>query len=231
MRCKARAHCGVDDVTGPGSGRGLRVTLLFRTGARAFKDEAAVTRVFQKECARVDGCRLATARSDNGTFCDQVSSLQCPSCMVRLAEVSERRAECDFLVSYHGMQVRLMSETDVLIAAHGAQMTNMLFMDRGSSIMEFYPMGWRQRAGGGQFVFRWMVNRAGMRHEGSWWDPNGEPCLRSPVILSCYKNRQIGHDETYFAQWAAEERKTTTSSSGKVAAEERRRHETTCNCN
>jgi hypothetical protein len=135
------------------------------------------------------------------------------------------------------MQVRLMSATDVLISAHGAQMTNMLFMDRDSSVMEFYPMGWRQRAGGGQFVFRWMANRAGMRHEGSWWDPNGEPCLRSQDILSCYKNRQIGHDETYFAQWAArvfaaaKERKATTTSSGKVAAaEERRQHETTCNC-
>jgi hypothetical protein len=42
-----------------------------------------------------------------------------------------------------------------------------------------------------------------MRHEGSWWDPNGEPCPRSPDILSCYKNRQIGHDEAYFAEWAA----------------------------
>jgi hypothetical protein len=89
MRCKARAHCGVADVTGAGSGRGLRVTLLFRTGARAFKDEAAVTRVFQKECARVDGCTLATARSDNGTFCDQVRSLQSPAFMARFVEVAE----------------------------------------------------------------------------------------------------------------------------------------------
>ncbi|KAK3130288.1 hypothetical protein QOZ80_6BG0491370 [Eleusine coracana subsp. coracana] len=202
MRCKARAHCGVvDDVPGARRG-GLRVTLLFRTGGRAFKDEAAVTRVFQKECARVAGCTLATARSDNGTFCDQV---------------------------------RLMSATDVLISAHGAQMTNMLFMDRSSSIMEFYPMGWRQRAGGGQFVYRWMADRAGMRHEGSWWDPNGEPCPRSTDILSCYKNRQIGHNETYFAEWAArvfataKERKTTSSFS-EATAEEHRRQETTCNC-
>jgi capsular polysaccharide biosynthesis protein len=37
--------------------------------------------------------------------------------------------------------VRLLSATDVLISAHGAQMTNMMFMDRNSSIMEFYPMG------------------------------------------------------------------------------------------
>ena len=44
-------------------------------------------------------------------------------------------------------QVRLLSSTDVLISAHGAQMINMLFMDRNSSVMEFYPLGWKQRAG------------------------------------------------------------------------------------
>ncbi|XP_062199762.1 uncharacterized protein LOC133902181 [Phragmites australis] len=203
MRCKARAYCGVDvsKAGGGASTSALRVTLLFRSGGRAFKDEAAVTRVFQKECARLGGCTVATAHSDSMTFCDQV---------------------------------RLLSATDVLISAHGAQMTNLLFMDRSSSIMEFYPMGWRQRAGGGQFVYRWMADRAGMQHEGSWWDPNGEPCPRSPDILSCYKNRQIGHNETYFSQWAArvfpaaKERKMRNA--GEVSAEERRRQAATCNC-
>ncbi|CAL5001913.1 unnamed protein product [Urochloa decumbens] len=181
MRCKARASCGVADAPPPpatragnnGSGDGaaaLRVTLLFRRGARAFKDEPAVARVFDKECARVAGCVVTATHTDNLTFCDQV---------------------------------RLMSETDVLVTPHGAQVTNLLFMDRSSSIMEFYPLGWRQRAGGGQFVYRWMASRAGMRHEGSWWDPHGEPCLGSPDVLSCYKSRQIGHDEAYFAEWAA----------------------------
>ncbi|KAL6655418.1 hypothetical protein ACP70R_006244 [Stipagrostis hirtigluma subsp. patula] len=203
MRCKARAYCGAVDVpeTGGGDPSALRVTLLFRSGGRAFKDEAAVRRVFERECARVAGCTVAAAHSDTMTFCDQV---------------------------------RLLSATDVLISAHGAQMTNLLFMDRNSSIMEFYPMGWRQRAGGGQFVYRWMADRAGMRHEGSWWDPDGEPCPGSPDILSCYKNRQIGHNETYFAQWAArvfpaaKERKVRAA--GEVSPEERRRQATTCNC-
>ncbi|KAL6839084.1 hypothetical protein ACP4OV_031138 [Aristida adscensionis] len=171
MRCRARARCGVAGDGGGGSpAAALRVTLLLRTGARAFKDEAAVTRVFGRECARVAGCALTAAHSDNLTFCDQV---------------------------------RLLSATDVLISVHGAQMANLLFMERNSSVMELYPLGWRQRAGGGQFVFRWMADRAGMRHEGSWWDPHGEPCPGSPDILSCYKNRQIGLDEKYFAQWAA----------------------------
>jgi hypothetical protein len=129
------------------------------------------------------------------------------------------------------LQVRLLSATDVLISAHGAQMTNMMFMNRNSSIMEFYPMGWRQRAGGGQFVYRWMADRAGMRHEGSWWDPNGQPCPRSPDILSCYKNRQIGHDEAYFSQWAARVFAAVKArSAAEVPAGESPRKAETCNC-
>ncbi|RCV31243.1 hypothetical protein SETIT_6G160900v2 [Setaria italica] len=206
MRCKARARCGVADAA-PGAGAAgpssalLRVTLLFRTGARAFKDEAAVARVFGAECARVAGCVVTAAHASNLTFCDQV---------------------------------RLLSATDVLVSAHGAQLANMLFMDRNSSVMEFYPLGWRQRAGGGQFVYRWMADRAGMRHEGSWWDPHGEPCPGSPDILSCYKNRQIGIDEAYFARWAArvfaaaKERKARRG--GEVFGEERQQEAADCGC-
>ncbi|CAO2188345.1 unnamed protein product [Urochloa humidicola] len=215
MRCKARASCGVAGVPPPEMGAGnngsrgggdgapaLRVTLLFRRGARAFKDEPAVARVFEKECGRVAGCVVTKTHTDNLTFCDQV---------------------------------RLMSETDVLVTPHGAQVTNLLFMDPNSSIMEFYPLGWRQRAGGGQFVYRWMASRAGMRHEGSWWDPHGEPCPDSPDILSCYKSRQIGHDASYFAKWSAKvfasakERKMVAAAV--VPPEERRRRgAAACDC-
>ncbi|CAM0952495.1 unnamed protein product [Alopecurus aequalis] len=134
----------------------------------------------------------------NETAVEQVFHKECtrvPGCKLTTAQ-SGNLTFCD--------QVRLLSETDVLISAHGAQMTNMAFMDRNSSIMEFYPMGWRQKAGGGQFVFRWMAGGAGMRHEGSWWDPTGDPCPDgNPDILSCYKNRQIGMDEAYFSEFAA----------------------------
>ncbi|KAL6661546.1 hypothetical protein ACP70R_000930 [Stipagrostis hirtigluma subsp. patula] len=205
MRCRARARCGVADVPGGGGGEppALRVTLLFRTGARAFKNETAVARVFQRECARVAGCTVTTAHSDNMTFCDQV---------------------------------KLLGSTDVLVSPHGAQLANMLFMERNSSVMEFYPLGWRQRAGGGQFIFRWMADRAGMRHEGSWWDPHGEPCPDgNPDILSCYKSRQIGLDEAYFAKWAAtvfaaaKERKTIAVGV-RAQAGERERGRATCEC-
>ncbi|TVU05730.1 hypothetical protein EJB05_48909, partial [Eragrostis curvula] len=205
MRCKARAHCGVVDVvpnSGGDSSAALRVTLLFRTGARAFKDEAAVTRVFEKECSRVAGCAVTAAHADNLTFCDQV---------------------------------RLLSATDVLISSHGAQMTNLLFMEPNSSIMEFYPKGWRERAGGGQFVYRWMASKAGMHHEGSWWDPDGEPCPGSDDVLSCYKDRQIGLDAAYFAQWAAKvftvakDRKAFVAALGTMA-EEGQRQAAACSC-
>jgi len=115
-------------------------------------------------------------------------------------------------------------------------MTNMMFMDRNSSVMEFYPLGWRQRAGGGQFVYRWMADGTGMRHGGSWWEPVGEPCPDNPDILDCWKERQIGHNETYFAEWAArvfaaaKERKARSAAAEVSAAGERRRKAATCNC-
>jgi hypothetical protein len=130
-------------------------------------------------------------------------------------------------------QVRLLSDTDVLISAHGAQMTNLVFMDRNSSIMEFYPMGWRQRAAGGQFVFRWMANRAGMRHGGSWWDPAGDSCPdRNPDILACYKNRQIGMDEAYFSEFAAKVFNATKERKIGIAGEASAKsgQEGTCEC-
>jgi hypothetical protein len=74
MRCKARAQCGVvsrSSANGTDSAA-VRVTILFRRGGRSFKDEKAVEQVFQKECARVVGCKLTTAQSGNLTFCDQV---------------------------------------------------------------------------------------------------------------------------------------------------------------
>jgi hypothetical protein len=101
-------------------------------------------------------------------------------------------------------QVQLLSKTNVLISAHGAQMTNLVFMDRSSSTMEFCPMGWRQRAAGRQFVFRWMASCVGMQHRGSWWDPAGDLCPSgNPDKCSCYKNRQIGMDQAYFSKFAA----------------------------
>ncbi|TVU05732.1 hypothetical protein EJB05_48911, partial [Eragrostis curvula] len=46
----------------------------------------------------------------------------------------------------------------VLISPHGVQMTNMLFMDRNSSVMEFYPLGCgRERGAGNVCTGGWLT--------------------------------------------------------------------------
>ncbi|CAL9041716.1 unnamed protein product, partial [Musa banksii] len=187
MRCKARAYCGVTRaITDP---KAIRMTLLLRLGSRSFKNESTVIRIFEKECAKVDGCVVKVAWGNNMTFCDQV---------------------------------KLMSETDILVSPHGCQLTNLFLMDKNSSVMEFYPKGWQELAGAGQYIYSWMANWAGMQHKGSWRDPQGEECPHTDK-LACflfYKDAQIGHDEARFADWAAKvlgevkEVKSSEASSG-----------------
>ncbi|RRT80768.1 hypothetical protein B296_00003120 [Ensete ventricosum] len=75
-----------------------------------------------------------------------------------------------------------MSETDVLVSPHGAQLTNLFLMDKNSSIMELYPKGWKELAGVGQYVYHWMADWAGMQHKGSWRDPQGEKCQHTDKL-------------------------------------------------
>ncbi|CAA7055709.1 unnamed protein product [Microthlaspi erraticum] len=93
----------------------------------------------------------------------------------------ERVEWCEVKVSYSNNltfceQVELMRKTDVLVSPHGAQLTNLVLMDKNSSVMEFSPKGWLKLAGVGQLVYKWGANWSGMRHEGSWHDPVGETC-------------------------------------------------------
>ncbi|KAL6328875.1 hypothetical protein AAG906_003892 [Vitis piasezkii] len=58
-------------------GMGLTViglTMLMRTGARSFRNESAVVGIFQRECGKIEGCRLTVAYSDNLTFCQQLTN-------------------------------------------------------------------------------------------------------------------------------------------------------------
>ncbi|PON70525.1 Transmembrane protein [Trema orientale] len=178
LRCKARLFCGLS----PG-GRGkevnrrgqpvIRLTLLMRRGSRSFKDPAAVITVFARECAMVEGCIMEVSQSEDLSFCDQV---------------------------------KVMTNTDIVVSPHGAQLTNMLFMDRNSRIMEFFPKGWLELAGVGQYAHHWMAEMSGMDHTGSWWETLGEKeCPNPQNDLECfnfYKDGQVGHNETYFAEWA-----------------------------
>ncbi|KAK4438118.1 hypothetical protein Salat_0145900 [Sesamum alatum] len=178
LRCKARILCNV-------SLEGFRfpevdekgfpvigMTMFMRTGPRSFKNESAVIGIFNKACRNVDGCRLTVAYADNLTFCQQV---------------------------------KLMSSTDILVSPHGAQLTNMFLMDRNSSVMEFFPKGWLKLAGIGQYVYHWIASWSGMNHRGAWRDPDGERC-RFPEddrrCMSIYKNSRIGHNDSYFSEWA-----------------------------
>lgn len=72
MRCKAREHCKVVRQQAQEGAVGL--TVFMRTGPRSFKNESEVVRIFEKECKKVEGCRLMVAYSNNLTFCEQVST-------------------------------------------------------------------------------------------------------------------------------------------------------------
>ncbi len=41
-----------------------------------------------------------------------------------------------------GGQVALLQRADVLVAAHGAELSNALFLRRGATVFEIYPFGW-----------------------------------------------------------------------------------------
>ncbi|KAL4199473.1 hypothetical protein AMTRI_Chr03g51310 [Amborella trichopoda] len=102
-------------------------------------------------------------------------------------------------------QVSLMRNTDILASPHGAQLTNMMFMPRGSRVMEMFPKGWLEGAGIGQFIYQWFASWSGLVYEGAWRDTDGPDCpnyqrQRSKCFI-LYKDRQIWVDETHLANW------------------------------
>lgn len=124
-------------------------------------------------------------------------------------------------------QVSVMSSTDILATVHGAQLADMIFMEKESSVMEMFPKGWLEFAGNGQNVFQWLASWSGMKHEGTWHDNEGPACPNPEKgILHCFnfhKDVQVGHNETNLAGWTADvlqkfQNRTThlaTDSSGK----------------
>ncbi|KAI3448242.1 hypothetical protein Pfo_004907 [Paulownia fortunei] len=169
MRCKSRMYC---NVSSRDKGSHIGMTMLMRNGPRSFRNASAVISIFEKECRKVEGCRLMVAYPHNLTFCEQV---------------------------------KLMSLTDIVISAHGAQLSNMILMDRNSSVMEMFPKGWLELAGVGQYVHHWLASWSGMKHEGTWRDPVGDHCPHPDDdrrCMSVFKNGRIGHNESYFSEWA-----------------------------
>jgi hypothetical protein len=100
-----------------------------------------------------------------------------------------------------------MSRTDVLIGAHGGQLTNMIFMQPGGRVMEVFPGGWLEVAGRGQFVYRSLANWTGLHHEGYWRDPSTPPCPTPQDVKACrsyYKDQAIGIDAAHIGSWLGE---------------------------
>ncbi|KAM0061938.1 putative glycosyltransferase 61 [Helianthus debilis subsp. tardiflorus] len=70
IRCKARMMC---DVELDRTDNDIGLTLFMRTGSRSFRNETAVVEIFERECMKVENCRLKVAYSSNLTVCEQVS--------------------------------------------------------------------------------------------------------------------------------------------------------------
>ncbi|KAG6433004.1 hypothetical protein SASPL_104607 [Salvia splendens] len=143
---------------------------------------------------------------------DGTRSFRNASAVVGIFEEECRRVPgCRLTVAYpHNLtfceQVKLMSGTDVVISAHGAQLSNMILMDRNGSVMELFPKGWKEMAGVGQYVYHWLASWSGMKHEGAWRDPVGDPCPfpnDEARCMSLFKDAKIGHNHTYFSQWGS----------------------------
>ncbi|KAJ6289941.1 hypothetical protein OIU78_025796 [Salix suchowensis] len=177
MRCKARMYCNVslEGRIPEASKQGLPVigmTLLMRTGPRSFTNESAVIGIFEKECAKIDGCRLMVAYSNNLTFCDQVKLMSLT----------------DILVSPHGAQLTNMFLMD-------KNSSVMEFFPKGwlkLAGVGQYVFHWMASWSG-------MRHRGAWRDPNGDECPYAVDDRR---CMSIYKSGKIGFDETYFSEWA-----------------------------
>ncbi|KAM7253040.1 hypothetical protein ACFE04_025658 [Oxalis oulophora] len=178
LRCKTRRFCGIDPA-GKGNDANEKGGPFIRFTLLM---------------------RRGSRSFKNATTVTEIFSRECArvqGCIFKVAQ-SEDLSFCD--------QVRVMTDTDIVASPHGAQLTNMIFMDRNSSVMEFFPNGWLELAGVGQYAHHWMADQSGMQHRGAWWDPHGEKECPDPGqksrCFSFYKDGKVGHNETYFAEWS-----------------------------
>ncbi|KAF5955342.1 hypothetical protein HYC85_008198 [Camellia sinensis] len=122
LTCKAREVCGLKMMGRGNEQNGIPLTRLTLTRLTLLM-------------------RRGSRAFKNGTTVADVFAKECArikGCILSVVQ-SEDLSFCD--------QVRVMTNTDIVASPHGAQLTNMLFMDRGSSIMEFFPKGWLEHAG------------------------------------------------------------------------------------
>ncbi|XP_002514001.2 uncharacterized protein LOC8268375 [Ricinus communis] len=177
LRCKARRFCGIDPA-----GKGKEVNERGEPIIRLTLLMRRGSRSFKNATAVI------------GVFARECAMVD--GCTLKVVQ-SEDLSFCD--------QVRVLTYTDIVASPHGAQLTNMLFMDRKSSVMEFFPKGWLELAGIGQYAHHWMADQSGMIHQGTWWEPlSVKECPSPEHDLECfnfYKDGKVGHNETHFAAW------------------------------
>ncbi|KAB1206819.1 hypothetical protein CJ030_MR7G008265 [Morella rubra] len=177
MRCKARVYCNAS-LKGRGAevnDQGVPVigmTMFMRTGPRSFRNETAVIRIFERECAKVDGCRLIVGYSNNLSFCEQVKLMSLT----------------DILVSPHGAQL-----TNMFLMDRNSSV--MEFFPKGwlkLAGVGQYVFHWIASWSG-------MRHEGAWRDPDGEKCPYPEDDRR---CMNIFKSGKIGYNETYFSVWA-----------------------------
>ncbi|KAF8404673.1 hypothetical protein HHK36_009561 [Tetracentron sinense] len=177
LRCKARVFCNVS-LEGRGADvneRGepfIGLTMFMRTGARSFMNDSVVVGIFERECMKVEGCRLTVAYSNNLSFCDQVRLM----------------SGTDILVSPHGAQL-----TNMFLMDRNSSV--MEFFPKGwlkLAGVGQYVYHWIASWSG-------MRHQGAWRDPNGDQCPYPDDDRR---CFSIYKSGKIGYDETVFTEWA-----------------------------
>ncbi|GLJ18076.1 hypothetical protein SUGI_0319080 [Cryptomeria japonica] len=151
-----------------------------------------------------------------------------------IAEECSKVAGCKFRLLHIDnlsfcQQVEVLSMTDILVTVHGAQLTNMMFMSNGSSVMEMFPKGWLERAGVGQYIYHWLASWTGMIHEGTYRDTEGPHCPTPKDPDQCftfYKDMKVGYNQTYLAHWTS----NVLARFQNIASSKEELHPSMCTC-
>nr|XP_043627084.1 uncharacterized protein LOC122598558 [Erigeron canadensis] len=170
IRCKVRTLCGVELDRTDGE---IGMTLFMRTGPRSFRNETAVVEIFQKECNKVDNCRLTVAYSSNLTICEQVKLM----------------GSTDILVSPHGAQL-----TNLFLMDRNSSVLE--FFPKGW--LKLAGVGQLVY----QWMASWsgMKHQGAWRDPDGEHCPYPETDRR---CMSIYKSGRIGYNATYFSEWAS----------------------------
>ncbi|KAI7727979.1 hypothetical protein M8C21_002824 [Ambrosia artemisiifolia] len=170
IRCKARTMCGVElDRTD----NEIRLTMFMRTGPRSFRNETAVVEIFERECKKVENCRLKVAYSSNLTVCEQVKLM----------------ASTDILVSPHGAQLTNMFLMDRNSSVLEFFPKGWLKLAGVGQLVYRWMGSWSG------------MRHQGTWHD-TEGDPCPFP-EDDRRCMSVYKNGRIGYNSTYFAEWAS----------------------------